>query len=238
MKQKINIKNEMINIPAILWGTTSNKILIAVHGKQSNKEDTVIELVAQESVKRGYHVISFDLPEHGDRKGENYSLIPEHGVSDLKAVYDYATVIGKEISVFGCSLGAYLSLLAYHNKVIKQSLFLSPLVNMESLIHGMMQAFDISEDLLKEKRRIELPIGEVLDWDYYTYVREHPINFEWACSTSILYGANDVVIPWSEIEAFQKRYQAEVHVDENGEHYYHTEEHMQSVLEWLIDSQI
>lgn len=56
------------NIPAVLWGAKSEKIFIAVHGNMSNKEDAVIQILAEEANQKGYQVLSFDLPEHGERK--------------------------------------------------------------------------------------------------------------------------------------------------------------------------
>ena len=58
------------HIPAVIWGEPSNRVFLAVHGDQSNKEDQVIEVFAQEATKKGYQVVSFDLPEHGERKQE------------------------------------------------------------------------------------------------------------------------------------------------------------------------
>ena len=59
------------NIPAVLWGDKSEKIFIAVHGNMSNKEDAVIQILAEEADRKGYQVLSFDLPEHGERKNDN-----------------------------------------------------------------------------------------------------------------------------------------------------------------------
>lgn len=58
------------HIPTILWGEKSDRILIAAHGNMSHKSDTVIERLAQAAESKGYQVLSFDLPEHGDRKSE------------------------------------------------------------------------------------------------------------------------------------------------------------------------
>ena len=55
------------NIPLILWGEKSKKIIIAVHGNKSNKEDLVIKLLATKACNKDYQVLSFDLPGHGDR---------------------------------------------------------------------------------------------------------------------------------------------------------------------------
>ena len=37
------------NIPVVLWGDKSEKIFIAVHGNMSNKEDAVIQILAEEA---------------------------------------------------------------------------------------------------------------------------------------------------------------------------------------------
>ena len=233
MKKKINISNGNTSIPAIVWGNPSTKILIEVHGNLSNKEDAVISLTAKRAVDKGYQVVSFDLPKHGARAHDDYACTPPNCISDLHAVYKYAKSLGSEISVFGCSMGAYFTLLAYHEHNIKQSLFLSPVVNMERIIKSLMQGFNISEDRLEAEKQIELPIGEVLDWDYYTFVRENPITFDWNMPTNILYGSNDTVCDLDDVLDFSTRYQAEVKVDDNGEHYYHTEEHLETVSQWL-----
>ena len=56
------------NIPAVLWGETSEKIIIAVHGNMSHKEDIPIEILAEIGNQKNYQILSFDLPEHGERK--------------------------------------------------------------------------------------------------------------------------------------------------------------------------
>ena len=68
--QKLKINN----IPSIIWGDKSNKVYIAVHGNLSNKEDEVIKIFADKVVKKGYQLLSFDLPEHGDRKDDKNFL--------------------------------------------------------------------------------------------------------------------------------------------------------------------
>jgi len=56
------------SIPAILWGEPSEKLFIAVHGNMSSKDDEGIVIFAEEAINKGYQALSFDLPEHGDRK--------------------------------------------------------------------------------------------------------------------------------------------------------------------------
>jgi alpha-beta hydrolase superfamily lysophospholipase len=235
-KRHFYISNNKIQIPAILWGNQSEKLLIEVHGNLSNKEDTIISMMAQKAVKKGYQALSFDLPMHGERVDEKYACIPENCVSDLVVVYEYAKSLAPEISLFACSMGAYFSLLSYHDLKIKQSLFLSPIVNMERIVSNMMEGFQVTEERLKAEHEIRLPIGQTLEWNYYCYVKENPICFEWKVPTAILYGYDDNLSEWDEISAFAERYQSTVKVLEHGEHYFHTEEQLKVFDIWADES--
>jgi len=97
VKRHFYISNNEILIPAILWGKQSEKLLIEVHGNLSNKEDTVIFMMAQKAVEKGYQALSFDLPVHGERVNEEYACIPENCVSDLVTVYEYAKSLAPDI---------------------------------------------------------------------------------------------------------------------------------------------
>lgn len=233
MKERIIIHNGNIEIPAILWGKSGDKIIIAVHGDMSNKEDTIIELLAKNVIPKGYCVLSFDLPEHGGRKNDNYECNPQNSISDLRAVYAYAKTHGNNIPLFSCSIGAYFSLLAFRDIVFEKSLFLSPVVNMERVIQNMMTGFQINERQLQEEKKIPLPIGKTLDWDYYSYVKQHPIDFDWKSSLTILSGAKDMLTPKKHIKDFSDRQNAELTILENGEHYFHTSEQLHAFEMWL-----
>lgn len=219
-------------IPAILWGDKSDQLFVVVHGNLSNKADDAIAVFAEEVVAEGYQVLSFDLPEHGDRKGENYACNVQNCVQDLTLVMNYAQSLSKNISVFACSMGAYFSLLAYRYEPLKQCLFLSPVVNMERIITNMMTWFSISESRLETEKEVPTPIGQILYWDYYCYVKEHPI-VAWDKPTSILYGSADNLCEFDIIADFAKSFDCDLQVMEQGEHYFHTEEQLQFFRQWL-----
>ena len=151
MKGKIMLKTNLTieGIPSILWGDPSDKLFIAIHGNMSYKEDDVIVIFAEEAVKKGYQVLSFDLPEHGDRKGNGYKHDVQNCVSDLTAIIMYGQTISNNISLFACSMGAYFSLLAYRDLSLNQCLFLSPVLNMELIINNMMSIFKVCRECLK-----------------------------------------------------------------------------------------
>jgi len=72
----LRLKKEVLNIegiPAILWGEKSNNIYIYAHGKMSSKNDA--QGFAKKAEAKDFQVLSFDLPEHGERKDENYPCL-------------------------------------------------------------------------------------------------------------------------------------------------------------------
>lgn len=228
MKQNLKIEN----IPAILWGDKSDKLFVVVHGNMSNKADDAIVVFAEEATAVGYQVLSFDLPEHGERKDENYACKVQNCVQDLNTIMGYAKSLSNNISVFACSMGAYFSLLAYSHEPLQQCLFLSPVVDMERIINNMMTWFNVSESRLETEKEISTPIGQTLYWDYYCYVKEHPI-VNWNKQTSILYGAEDNLCEFDVVSDFAKGFHCDLQVMENGEHYFHTEEQLQFFRLWL-----
>ncbi|HYH02140.1 MAG TPA: alpha/beta hydrolase [Bacillota bacterium] len=227
-KSKFSIEG----IPAILWGEPSDQLFIAVHGNMSSKDDAAMVIFAEEAVDQGYQVLSFDLPEHGERKGEDEVCKVQNCVRDLTTIVRYAQTISNNLSVFACSMGAYFSLLAYNDLPIRQCLFLSPILNMERIINNMMGWFNISESRLEVEKEIPTPIGQTLYWDYYCYVKSHPINI-WHIPTAILYGSDDNLAEFEIVSEFVKRYSCKLDILEHGEHYFHTDEQLQYFRQWL-----
>ncbi|MCH5138737.1 alpha/beta fold hydrolase [Clostridiaceae bacterium UIB06] len=227
---KQNLKIE--NIPAILWGDKSDKLFVVVHGNMSNKADDFIVVFTEEATARGYQVLSFDLPEHGERKDENYPCKVQNCVKDLNTIMVYAKSLSNNVSVLACSMGAYFTLLAYSNEKLQQCLFLSPVVNMERIINNMMTWFNVSESRLETEKEIPTPIGQTLYWDYYCYVKEHPIVI-WNKPTSILYGSEDNICEFDVVSDFAKGFNCDLEVMEKGEHYFHTEDQLGFFSQWL-----
>jgi len=217
-------------IPAIVWGESSKKAYIYVHGKKSRKEEA--QGFALRAAQRGFQTLSFDLPEHGSRQNDPRPCDVWNGVGELGVIGGYAAQRWRGVSLFAVSLGAYFSLLAYRDYPLQSCLFLSPILNMERLIRNMMQWFGVGEKALMEKRTISTPIGETLGWDYYQYVKAHPID-RWNAPTAILYGSEDNLTEREVAEQFAARFHADLTVLEGGEHYFHTEEQLAFLNEWL-----
>lgn len=228
IKQKLTIDG----IPAIIWGENSPKVFIAVHGNMSSKSDDTIVILAEKLTQLGSQVLSFDLPEHGERQNDPTPCKVQYCVKDLYAIMEYAKTKWNEISLFACSMGAYFSLLAYKDVDLKQCLFLSPVVDMERIINNMMSWFSISEAQLQAEKEAATPIGQVLYWDYYCYVKEHPIN-SWNKPTAILYGSDDDLCEFDTVSNFARHFNCDLTVMEHGEHYFHTEKQLAFFKHWI-----
>lgn len=83
----ISEKIKIENIPAIIWGEPSDRLFIFVHGKLSNK--TEARDFAEIATIKGFQVLSFDLPEHGERKYDNYQCTVQNGVKDLETIINF-----------------------------------------------------------------------------------------------------------------------------------------------------
>ena len=230
----MKIKRIKINdIPSIIWGEKSNKVFIAVHGNMSNKEDEVIKILAENVVSKGYQLLSFDLSEHGERKeNTNYLCKVQNCVKDLNSIMEYTKENYNEVNLWACSMGAYFSLLAYKNEKIKQCVFLSPVVNMKTIIDNMMLWSNTTEKELKEKQEVKTDFGQTLYWDYYKYVKDNPIT-NWNKKTYILYGNKDNMQNEDIIKNFSNKFNCDLSILDGGEHYFHTEEQLKFYKEWL-----
>ena len=61
---------------------------------------------------------------------------------------------------------------------------------------------------------------------------EHPLS--WNVPTKILYGSNDNLTSYETMSSFAKKHNARLTVMENGEHWFHTEEQMKFLDEWIL----
>lgn len=228
MKQAITINN----IPSIIWGDDSDRIVIAVHGNQSNKADVPIEILANAALTKGFQVLSFDLPKHGDRVNEATLCEVQTCVEELRIIMQYAKTNWKHISLFANSMGAYFSLLAYPSEPLEKAFFLSPVVDMQRIIENMMMSFSITEEQLERQRIVSTPMGQDLYWDYYCFVKKHPV-IKWSVPTYILKGDNDDLCESNVVVQFTERFSCKLNIAKEAGHYFHTPTELFELNKWL-----
>lgn len=190
------------------------KKIIYIHGKGGNAAES-------EYYKKFFpnaEVIGFDY------KAEN--------------IFDAVTEFQKFFNQFGKvtivanSIGAFYAMHALSEKNIDKAFFISPIVDMEKLISGLMKAANVTENELRRRQEISTNFGENLSWKYLCYVRENPIN--WKVPTHILYGDKDNFTSIDTIKNFAEKFGASLTVMQGGEHWFHTAEQMEFLDNWLV----
>lgn len=145
-------------------------------------------------------------------------------VSALKARYDRVLLIAN-------SIGAFFSMHADIEADVAHAFFISPVVDMERLILDLMGWAGVTEETLRERGTIPTAFGEDLSWEYLSYVRSHPVR--WDVPTDILYGSADTLTPRDAVEAFAAAHHARLAVMDGGEHWFHTEEQLRFLDDWI-----
>ena len=196
----------------------NKKAVLYVHGKGGN----AAEAAFYEAIFPECDVMGFDY------KAETpWESIGEFQAEAKRLLSEYDSVI-----LVANSIGAYFSLLSLADMPIEKAYFISPIANMEKLILDMMQWAGVTEDEIKEKGVIATDFGEDLSWEYLTWVRSHPVS--WHIPTEIQYGSEDNLQSMDTVKAFADGCGAGLTVMEHGEHWFHTEEQLQFLQEWLI----
>jgi pimeloyl-ACP methyl ester carboxylesterase len=148
-------------------------------------------------------------------------------LENLKNEYENVILIAN-------SIGAFFSMHADIDGLISKAYFISPVVDMEKLICDMMTWSGVTEAELKEYGTVHTDFGEDLSWNYLCYLRENPLK--WDVNTKILYGSKDNLVPFETVKYFAKKHNAALTVMENGEHWFHTEEQMRFLDNWILNN--
>ena len=138
---------------------------------------------------------------------------------------------GRSITLIANSIGAYFSMCAGIDAMLRRAFFISPIVDMERLIRSMMDRAGVTEEELRSRGVIPTPFGENLSWAYLRYVRSHPVS--WNVPTEILYGSADELTDRETIAAFAAAHRAGLTVMDGGAHWFHTPEQMAFLDDWI-----
>ncbi len=188
-----------------------------VHGKGGNAE----ECAHYRPLFHGCDVLGLDY-----RTSTPWEAGPE-----IRAAIGELKTGSENVILIANSIGAFFSMNAGIDGLVQKAYFISPIVDMEKLIGDMMAWSNVTEAALKARGVIATPFGEELSWDYFSYVRSHPVV--WNAPTHILYGRGDQLTSLETISRFAQEHGASLTVMENGEHWFHTEEQMRFLDDWI-----
>ena len=194
-----------------------SKAIIYIHGKGRNAK----EALHYQPLFKDYEIIGFDYT----------AQFPWEAKEEFPKFFETVHQKFESVSVIANSIGAYFTMSALSDKPIEKAFFISPIVDMEKLIETMMLWANVTKEKLQMKKEIPTNFGEILSWEYYCYVKENPII--WKIPTYILYGEKDNLTSYETISDFANRIHAKLTVMKNGEHWFHTEEQMQFLDNWI-----
>ncbi|ELP91095.1 hypothetical protein EIN_268410 [Entamoeba invadens IP1] len=231
----MNERIEVNNIPSLVWGPHADKVILAIHGYSSNKSDVPITLLFEEATTRGFQVLSYDLAKFGERKEESIVNYITDDLRELNLIYKYAQNRWKHISIFGNSYGAYLALIFFSKECIEKCLFLSPVVDFNYVIEGMMKIYQVTVDqLFKEKEIVCSPSMKLL-WDNYKFTTDNPI-VQWNIKTFILHGSLDTVNPTNVVSSFSSRFHCILNESSCSPHYFYAQKDIDILRTWIDSS--
>lgn len=224
-------------IPAIIWGEKSDKVFLHVHGKFSKKE--YAEQFAKIAEGKGYQTVSFDLPQHGERRHNEepiekaYLFNVFNSLKDLKDMSDFVFSNWKNVNLFGNSFGAQISLQLFsdNKRHFNQVLFQSPIIDMNHLIQNMFVWFNVSEERLRKEKIVETEL-DTMTIEQFEFFRDNPIK-NWNFNTSILFGAEDHMQTKELMEDFCKKYNANLTISEFSKHAFMEENDYEIFGKWL-----
>ncbi|MBQ8090357.1 MAG: alpha/beta hydrolase, partial [Pyramidobacter sp.] len=165
-------------------------------------------------------VTGVDLPD----------LTPWGAREPIRAAFQKLRERHDRVELLANSIGAYFSMLALGAEPVEKAYFISPVVDLEELIRGMMAAAGVTEDELRARGDIAAG-NATLSWKYLCYVREHPVR--WDVPTEIVCAENDQLIPRRTIDAFVSAHHAGLTVMPGGEQWFHTPEQMDFLRQWF-----
>lgn len=193
------------------------KVILYVHGKGGN----YLEAEQYKKNCQGFDIVGIDYNEY----------LPWLARKQFQAEYDRLSCEYDSIVVIANSIGAYLTMYSLQKCKIEKALFISPTLDMERLILDVMQWANVTEEELQERKEIQTDFDETLSWEYLTFVRENPIN--WNVFTEILYASKDNLTSFDTVKTFVGTHNARLTVMENGEHWFHTKEQLAFLDEWM-----
>ena len=197
---------------------TVRTVVVYVHGKDGSAE----EAAHYQPLFPGCDVIGFDY-----KSGTPWAAKEEFPAFFAALRQEY-----KAVFLVANSIGAFFCMHAGLDAYVEKACFISPVIDMEQLIFGMMVSQHVTEAELQMKGVIPTSFGEPLSWDYLQYVRSHPTR--WNAPTAILYGRYDTLTSYETMAAFAREHGAALTVMENGEHWFHTEEQLRFLDEWIL----
>ena len=195
-------------------------LVVYVHGKGGS----AVEAEHYRPLFRRCEVVGFDYR----------AQTPWEARAEFPRFFETQRAACDSLTLIANSIGAFFAMTSLSSRHVDRALFISPVVDMEKLILGMIARANVTEEELRARGEIPTESGETLSWDWLRDVRCHTVR--WNVPTRILYGDRDVLTPPGTMSDFAARIGAPLSVMPGGEHWFHTPEQMAFLDAWIRES--
>ena len=194
---------------ALPLGGEPQRVVLGVHGLGGCMDDEIQAGIAEEMTLFGAASVRFDLPCHGQNRGEENVLALQPCVDALLAVAADAKARFpqvEELCVFATGFGAYVTLVALSKlQELPGSIRLvvqTPGVRMHDTILSMLR---MSKETLRamERKTLAAPKPFEVTYDFYEELRQNVVLATHEIPMLILQGEADDYISMSDIRSFR-----------------------------------
>jgi alpha-beta hydrolase superfamily lysophospholipase len=211
MEMDYTLRAGILEIPCRLempLGGEPQRVVLGVHGLGGSMEDEIQAGIAEEMTLFGAASIRFDLPCHGENRGEENLLSLQPCLDALLAVAADAVerFPQAQLCVFATGFGAYLTLVALPRlrqlcgdlRLVIQT----PGLRMHDTILSMLR---MSKETLRamERKTLAAPKPFDVSYGFYEELRQNVVLAAHEMPMLILHGESDDYIPMSDIRAFR-----------------------------------
>ena len=227
--QNLTIDGDHGKLSAVLQtpdNKTSYPLVMILHGFTGNKNETILNGIADKLEQNGIASIRFDFNGHGDSEGRFEDMTVPNEIEDAKKVYEYVRNLSgvTSIAMAGHSQGGVVTSMTagqLGKDKIKCIVLMAPAaVLREDAIRGSIMGKQY--DSLNPPATIEIYNGLKLGRNYVLTARDLPI-YETAAgftgSACIIHGTGDTVVPYTYGERYTHLYpNSEYHLLDNLDH--------------------
>ncbi|TWI85103.1 serine aminopeptidase S33 family [Lacibacter cauensis] len=148
--EKLHLKVEQYNLVGYRWNHPQPKKALILHGFSSTVKK--FDHFVMPLVKKGYEVIAFDAPAHGDSNGKTINVYQYRDT--IKKVYERFGPIHSFIahSFGGLALSLFMEEQPYQEN--KKLVLIAPATETESALNSFAAVLNIDEEVKEEMRKI------------------------------------------------------------------------------------
>lgn len=148
----------------------------------------------------------------------------------MRAFAQLARSQSTEVDLLAGSIGACFSLCDTPAGTFECAWPVSPLIDLEHYIRGMMAEYSVTDEQLEAQTVIHTRRG-VLDWPYLRFVEEHPVKLD--TPSWMIRGDQDEVVPLDTLSRFVGAPGVELVQVEGGQHFLGRPPHLDTVVAWF-----